>query len=67
MAVPKITLYIDIVSPFAYIAFHILKVGACCEPVLENVSNRYSELAYFCQMQCELYAYFPRWLDECVQ
>ncbi|KAJ5273443.1 hypothetical protein N7478_008568 [Penicillium angulare] len=25
MAVPKITLYIDIVSPFAYIAFHILR------------------------------------------
>lgn len=27
MGVPKITLYVDIVSPFAYIAFHILKVG----------------------------------------
>lgn len=26
MGVPKITLYVDIVSPFAYIAFHILKV-----------------------------------------
>ncbi|KAJ5810297.1 2-hydroxychromene-2-carboxylate isomerase [Penicillium pulvis] len=25
MAVPKITLYVDIVSPFAYIAFHVLK------------------------------------------
>jgi len=25
MAQPKITLYIDIVSPFAYIAFHVLK------------------------------------------
>ncbi|KAJ5778208.1 thioredoxin-like protein [Penicillium odoratum] len=25
MAVPKITLYVDVVSPFAYIAFHILK------------------------------------------
>lgn len=25
MAVPKITLYVDIVSPFAYIGFHVLK------------------------------------------
>ncbi|KAJ6000261.1 thioredoxin-like protein [Penicillium waksmanii] len=25
MAVPQITLYVDIVSPFAYIAFHVLK------------------------------------------
>lgn len=27
MASPKITLYFDIVSPFAYIAFHVLKVS----------------------------------------
>ena len=27
MAQPKITFYVDIVSPFAYIAFYILKVG----------------------------------------
>lgn len=27
MGAPKITLYVDIVSPFAYIAFHVLKVG----------------------------------------
>lgn len=26
MATPKITLYFDIVSPFAYIAFHVLRV-----------------------------------------
>ncbi|KAJ5949179.1 2-hydroxychromene-2-carboxylate isomerase [Penicillium verhagenii] len=28
MAVPKITLYVDIVSPFAYIAFYVLKNSA---------------------------------------
>lgn len=27
MAQPKITFYVDIVSPFAYIAFYILNVG----------------------------------------
>jgi len=27
MASPKITLYFDIVSPFAYIAFHVLRVS----------------------------------------
>jgi lipopolysaccharide export LptBFGC system permease protein LptF len=27
MAAPKITLYYDIVSPFAHIAFHILRVS----------------------------------------
>ena len=27
MAPPKVTLYVDIVSPFAYIAFHVLKVS----------------------------------------
>lgn len=27
MAAPKITLYFDVVSPFAYIAFHALSVG----------------------------------------
>jgi hypothetical protein len=26
MAQPKITLYVDIVSPFAYIAFYLLQV-----------------------------------------
>lgn len=30
MVAPKITLYVDIVSPFAYIAFHVLKVCAYC-------------------------------------
>lgn len=28
MAAPQITLYVDIVSPFAYIAFHVLRVCA---------------------------------------
>ena len=27
MAQPKITLYVDIVSPFGYMAFYLLKVG----------------------------------------
>lgn len=27
MAAPKITLYFDVVSPFAYIAFHALRVS----------------------------------------
>lgn len=27
MAVPQVTLYVDIVSPFAYIAFHVLKAS----------------------------------------
>lgn len=26
MAAPKITLYLDVVSPFAYMAFHVLRV-----------------------------------------
>jgi 2-hydroxychromene-2-carboxylate isomerase len=28
MSQPKITFYVDIVSPFAYIAFHVLKVSS---------------------------------------
>jgi hypothetical protein len=27
MAKPKITLYVDTVSPFAYLAYYILRVG----------------------------------------
>lgn len=27
MAQPKITLYVDVVSPFAYIAFYVLQVS----------------------------------------
>lgn len=27
----KITLYVDVVSPFAYIAYHVLRVSACAE------------------------------------
>jgi 2-hydroxychromene-2-carboxylate isomerase len=32
MASPKITLYFDIVSPFAYIAFYVLKVSCSSSP-----------------------------------
>lgn len=35
MASPKITLYFDIVSPFAYIAFYVLKVS--CSSSLAEV------------------------------
>lgn len=28
MAAPKITLYFDVVSPFAYLSFHVLRVSA---------------------------------------
>lgn len=31
MAAPKITLYFDVVSPFAYIAFHVLRVSIYCD------------------------------------
>lgn len=31
MARPKITLYVDTVSPFAYVAYHILRVS-CVPP-----------------------------------
>ena len=27
MAKPKLTLYVDIVSPFAYLAFHLISVS----------------------------------------
>lgn len=30
MPQPKITLYVDIVSPFGYMAFYVLKVGYPC-------------------------------------
>jgi hypothetical protein len=37
MAQSKITLYVDIVSPFAYIAFYLLKV--CPEPYTQRVTR----------------------------
>lgn len=27
MATPKLTLYVDLVSPFAYLAFHVVRVS----------------------------------------
>jgi hypothetical protein len=39
MPQPKITLYVDIVSPFAYIAYYILKVCSCY-PLKEEERNR---------------------------
>jgi hypothetical protein len=38
MAQSKITLYVDIVSPFAYIAFYVLK--ACLDPALRTLRER---------------------------
>lgn len=35
MSAPKITLYLDSVSPFAYIAYHVLRVSQPV-PVLAN-------------------------------
>ena len=37
MARPKITLFVDIVSPFAYIGFYALRV---CEPLLSASCTR---------------------------
>ncbi|KAG5208352.1 hypothetical protein GY631_5710 [Trichophyton interdigitale] len=37
MAAPKITLYVDIVSPFAYIAYHVLRNS----PVFANCTTTY--------------------------
>lgn len=58
MTAPRITLYLDIVSPFGYIAFHVLRVG-----VLGSISivstNRYEELPGLCQVQCQLRPYLP--------
>ena len=28
MATPKLTLYVDIVSPFAYLAFYVIRVSS---------------------------------------
>jgi hypothetical protein len=39
MAVPQITLYVDIVSPFAYIAFHVLKVSLLPNPTSPRVDQ----------------------------
>jgi len=36
MAQPKITLYVDIVSPFSYIAFYILKVCLPCSRMQDS-------------------------------
>lgn len=33
---PKITLYVDIVSPFAYMAYYILRVSASLPPPSTN-------------------------------
>jgi hypothetical protein len=37
MAPPKITFYVDIVSPFAYIAFYLLRVHETYSPL--NLTN----------------------------
>ncbi|KAJ5145057.1 thioredoxin-like protein [Penicillium atrosanguineum] len=39
MANPKITLYVDVISPFAYIAFHVLKASAYLRIPPKNRSN----------------------------
>lgn len=37
MARPKLTVYLDIISPFAYMAFYVTKVGwTCKEDTTEN-------------------------------
>lgn len=40
MSGPKITLYVDIVSPFAYIAFHVLKVAFTPDSLLKMTLSR---------------------------
>lgn len=67
MAAPKITLYIDVVSPFAYIAFHVLRVGfvgmaGCVGRLLLTAAA--SELADVCQVQRHLRAHLSWWADE---
>jgi len=39
MAVPQVTLYVDIVSPFAYIAFHVLKASDPYYPFPATLSS----------------------------
>lgn len=36
MAAPKVTLYFDVVSPFAYLAFHVLRVSIHCGTRVDN-------------------------------
>ncbi len=44
MAKPKLTLYLDIVSPFAYLAFHLVSVSlvssSCCVVAFNHASLR---------------------------
>lgn len=46
MAAPKITLYFDIVSPFAYMAFHILRVSIPASSTQCTLAAYASSLAF---------------------
>lgn len=63
MGAPKITLYVDIVSPFAYIAFHVLKVGQMIQVNYSSKANNFSELAHLCQGRCQLCSHPAGWSD----
>lgn len=45
---PKIKLYVDIVSPFAYMAYYTLRVSAClqCDTEMEGTTNNHKELPH---------------------
>ena len=46
MARPKLVLYIDVVSPFAYLAFHILHVSWVS--LLSKGDYIYASLSFLC-------------------
>jgi hypothetical protein len=44
MGQPKVTLYVDVVSPFAYTAFHILQVNLIGCPTGDNETGQSGHL-----------------------
>lgn len=66
MSGSKITCYIDIVSPFAYIAFHVLQVWKLAILTRNYLSNIILELTRLREMRNHICSNSARRFDECV-
>ena len=75
MAKPKLVLYVDVVSPFAYLAFHVLNVCRflCFQMMIEESSQgvkvyfvRYLAASFDMAVSTTLYCYFSD-SDDCLR
>lgn len=70
MTTPSITLYLDIVSPFSYVAFHVLRVRNSLLGIPGSINrpctklNMIKAFSRFRSMQHHLCSHLPGRIDE---